>query len=113
MFGRLRVPIVASLSLALLSACAGGGENVPSASVALTDVAAQHRPAARTSSVERVAKAKNNGPTLYVMNSGQTAGAFSITVYSLGGAKLLRTISVGKSGKSGSVAFAVGADGLL
>ncbi|HEY1682140.1 MAG TPA: hypothetical protein VGF98_10925 [Candidatus Tumulicola sp.] len=83
------------------AACSGvSNEPMTANTTSLTSVAG----------LAQAAGAKSNGRTLYAMNSDLSSGGFSIAVYSSGGAKLLRTISVPKSG---SPAFGVGTDGLL
>jgi hypothetical protein len=81
MFGSLRVALVASLSLALLSACAGG--------------ASPESPGASGAPPDTMNARPRNGydATLYALNvGGKTA---TVTVYAQGGAKLLRTVSLG------------------
>jgi hypothetical protein len=98
---KLLINIMASILVGVgMVACSGGG-NVPTAgnSASINSV----------TGLEQAAGTKN-GPTLYVLNSNGTSSSSSISVYSGGGAKLLRTKMIGKKG---SPSFAVSEDGKL
>lgn len=77
--------VAATLSVALLAACSDGVLTPRSAPLSTVSSQRQARP---------IAPSNAGGPTLYVLNSG--GQAFGVTVYSGGGASLLRTISFGK-----------------
>jgi hypothetical protein len=98
---KLVINITASMLIGIgITACSGGGSDSTRVnSAAMNSVIGFQR-----------AAGKKSGPTLYVLNSNGASGSSSITVYSGGGAKLLRTISVGKKG---SPSFTVDGDGKL
>lgn len=96
--------VAASLSAALLAACGGPGALI-----------SQSQPSSKLPSqrqAAQIAPGKSGGPTLYVLNQ-ESGPQVAATIYSGGGASLLRSINVGTFSGAYQVGFAVDASGRL